>query len=229
MVQPVMKSLIESGTVRRGALGVSIQPLTPEHADYHAYTGSGGAVVSQVYPNSAAAKAGVQAGDIITSIDGRPIADTPMLMNTVASKLPGDSVHVELFRKGKSQQVTVTLGDRAAQFAASATAGEGPAGPTSTARELGLMVQDLTPEIAQQLNAQDRSGVVVARVTPDCLADRGGIARGDIIARVDETAIESTEDFQAAMSKANLDRGVALQVITNGAARIVILRNVGGR
>jgi S1-C subfamily serine protease len=71
--------------------------------------------------------------------------------------------------------------------------------------------------------------VVVARVTPDSLADRGGIARGDIIARVDETAIESTEDFQAAMSKANLDRGVALQVITNGAARIVILRNVGGR
>lgn len=86
------------------------------------------------------------------------------------------------------------------------------------------MVQDLTPEIAQQLNAENQTGVVVAMVSPDSLADRGGIARGDIIARVDETAIASTEDFHADLSKANLDRGVALQVITNGVARIVILK-----
>lgn len=225
MVKPVMESIIETGTVRRGALGVGIQQLTPELATYQRFDGTTGVVVSQVYPNSAAEKAGIQPRDIITKLDGQPVSDTASLMNNIARRPPGEQVQVEIFRNGRAQTRQVELGERSAQFgAATPSRNGGPAGP-STSQELGLTVQNLTPELAQRLAAEDHQGVVVSRVNPNSIAGRGGLSAGDIVSKVDDRDITSVEDFNAAMSEADLQRGAALQVFRGGTARIVILKS----
>ena len=225
MVKPVMESIIETGTVRRGALGVGIQPLTPDHAEYQRYEGNSGVVVSQVYPNSAAEKAGIREGDIITKLDGKSVSDTPSLMNNVARRAPGEEVQVEFFRNGRALTRQVQLGERAAQFGAiPANRNGGTAGP-STSQELGLTVQPLTPELAQRLDAEDRQGVVVARVIPNSIAGRSGLSAGDVISKVGEKDVTNVQEFDAAMGEADLSRGAALQVFRGGTARIVILKN----
>jgi len=226
MVKRVFDSLSENGMVRRGALGVQIAPLTEQASEYYGFEGTSGVLIADVYPDSGAAKAGIRVGDIVTHIDGRPTPDNRTLLNMVAERAPGETVTLTVFRDGRAQDIQVTLGDRATQFAQLT----GRNAPGASARQpgaanLGLTVQELTPELAQQLNAQDRSGVVVSRVAPNSLAAKADIARGDIIAQVDGVAVSNIEEFNQAMQKADLSRGVSLQVIRNGLARIVILRN----
>jgi serine protease Do len=225
MVKPVMESIIETGTVRRGALGVGIQSLTPDLAAYQQYPGNTGVVVSQVYPNSAAEKAGIEEGDIVTKLDGQPVSDTPSLMNNIARRAPGETVRVEIFRNGRALTRQVELGERAAQFGLGSPGRPGGPSAPSTSQELGLTVQNLTPELSQRLNAEDRTGVVVMRVAPDSIAGRSGFSAGDIISKVDDAAITNMQEFNAAISDADLSRGVALQVFRGGAARIVILKS----
>jgi serine protease Do len=147
-------------------------------------------------------------------------------MVLVAQHQPGETVDVTVFRKGKTQTFEVTLADRSAQFAAtnagrSAASGE-PVGPAGN--DLGLEVTDLTPEIAAEVGAHGKKGVVVSEVDPGSSAAEKGIARGDVISMVGDQPVTSVDEFNAAIKQADLSKGVGLQVFRGDIARLIVLK-----
>jgi Do/DeqQ family serine protease len=109
MVSTVMEQLIKIGKVQRGALGVAIQPVTPEIAASLNLREAKGVIVASVMPNSAAARAGIRQGDVITAFNGEPVQDGNSLRNRVASSAPGTEVKITVIRDGKEQQLTAQL------------------------------------------------------------------------------------------------------------------------
>lgn len=232
MVRNVFENIVDNGTVKRGALGVGIEPLTKDQAEYFGYEGgTDGVVISQVYPGSAADKAGLQVGDIITKINGKKTQDNRILLNAIAKHAPGDSIELTVFRHGKTLTLEATLGDRTAQFARNGEAGQNGGksggakdGEASPSGELGLSVEEMTEEIAQQLNAGERKGVVISAVEPGSSAAGKGLQRGDLITMVGQSPIASMEDYEAALKDADLSKGIALQVFRGEQARLVVLK-----
>jgi serine protease Do len=111
MARTVMDQLIKEGKVRRGQLGVQIQPMTPEFAAKLDLSEARGVVVSAITPNSPAARAGIRAGDVIRGFNGTPVTDGNTLRNSVASTRPGTQVNLTIMRDGREQQIEVTLGE----------------------------------------------------------------------------------------------------------------------
>ncbi len=231
MVKAVADSIISSGNVRRGALGVGISPLAPAMAEYLGFEGTDGVLINEVYPDSAAQKAGIQVGDIVTQINGVRTTDSTVLLNRVAQFKPGESVDVTIFRKGKTQTLSAVLGDRAMQFASQSGGRPSRGGsgdrdvpqPQAEAR-LGITIEPLTPEIAAQLNAQGKRGVVVSAVESGSIAAQQGLQRGDIIAMADMKPIATVEDFNAVIADADMAKGVALQIHRGELSRLILLK-----
>jgi len=111
MVSNVMDQLIKGGKVQRGALGIGIQPVTPEIASSLKLSDPRGVIVNMVTPNSAAAQAGIRQGDVITSFNGEPVVDGNSLRNRVARTQPGTEVKITVIRDGKEQQLSAKLGE----------------------------------------------------------------------------------------------------------------------
>jgi serine protease Do len=231
MVRTVFESIVASGNVKRGALGVGIGPLDKDAADYFGYSSTNGVVITEVYPNSGADKAGLKVGDIITSIDDKPTTDNHVLLNTIAKDQPGQTIKVGIFRDGKSKTVDVTLGDRSVQFANLSRGGNRGNGHEEGSADanpdsgLGLTVEELTPEIAQELNASTKQGVVVSAVEAGSAAAEKGLRRGDIIDMVGKQRITSVDDYNAAVRKAAASgKGVALRAVRGETATLIVLK-----
>lgn len=160
LVRNVMQSLMETGTVERGFLGVSPQALTPELAEQLNVPEPRGALVSTVVPDSPAAEAGLQAGDVIVSVDGNPVSDDLGLRLTISQMRPGTTARIEFYRDGELQSVEVELGRL--------EDGEMP-GSSAPGRFLeGVTVSAVTPELREQLSLPaDIQGLVVTEIRPD--------------------------------------------------------------
>ncbi|HEV2223986.1 MAG TPA: Do family serine endopeptidase, partial [Candidatus Acidoferrales bacterium] len=154
MARNIMEQIIEHGKVERGYMGVYINPLTPEMAKEFNYNGGGeGALVGDVTAGSPAAKAGIKRGDIILGLNGEPINGYGDLTARIASTAPGTPVQLKIFRDGKTFELPVTLGELPEQGGTSTSAlGEGGSGENSSKALEGVQVENLTPQIAQQLN-----------------------------------------------------------------------------
>ncbi len=222
MAKSVYESLVREGRVVRGWLGVAIQDLTAELADSFGHEGTNGALIGDVSPDSPAAQAGLKQGDIITRFDGQEIEGVNQLRNQVARTRPQSRVEVEVFREEKRISYRVTLGELP-----SGTGGVAPSEPDPTRAETGLAIETLTPELAQQLNTELQHGVVVRSVVPGSLAALAGLQPKDIIHRVGKTKIQDVKDFEEALSKDALKKGVRLVVQNDGFDRFVILRSKG--
>jgi serine protease Do len=211
---------LEKGTkIARGYLGVTVGDLTPELArGFGLGEGIKGAVVQDVIPKAPAAKAGVKAGDVVVSVNGKPVEDRGQLTRSVAAIAPGGKATLSLLRKGKKQEVVVTVGTRPDEEALAR--GEGPeegggeaeAGTETKGAKLGLKLQSLTPDLARQLKVDADSGVLVADVTPDGAAARAGIQRGDVILEVNQEGVTKPDQVAAAASKAKPGDVVLLRV-----------------
>jgi serine protease Do len=220
MARTVMESIIKSGRVVRGWLGVVIQPLDQDLAQSFGYPSTNGALVSDVEPNGPAAKAGIRGGDIIVEFNGRKIESTKELRDAVAATPPGTEVTVRIFRDGKYMNLRVKAGERTAGKARLSWAGGGAA-----AEELGITVRNLTPELAHRLGYDESdTGVVVVSVQPGSLAQRAGIQAGDLIVRVAGEPIKDVNDFERAMAKHDLAKGIRMLVKSGGFLRYVFLR-----
>jgi S1-C subfamily serine protease len=111
MARNVMDQLLKTGKVRRGQLGISIQPMTPELAENFGLSQSRGVLVNQVTPNGPAARAGIRQGDVIVAFDGKPVEDGNTLRNRVASSAPGIKATLTIIREKREEQIAVTLGE----------------------------------------------------------------------------------------------------------------------
>jgi serine protease Do len=187
MVGPILKSLLKSGKVVRGWLGVVIQEVDGDLATAMKLPTSKGVLVSDVEPNAPAARAGLKRGDLIVAINGRPVDSTGQLRTLVASSGVGNKVQVEFLRDGKrlSQQVVL------AELPAGATAA------LSTQGTDGLTIAPLDAATRSRFNIPSRVGfgVVVTAVTPDSSAAQAGLQQGDVILEVNRGRMNSVRAF----------------------------------
>ena len=225
MVTDVVGEIIENPEtgVSRGYLGVYIDDLSETMAESFGYDSTDGVLVTNPIPGSPAAKAGLKAGDIITKLDGRQVRSADALRNTVARIDPGTEVEVTVFRDGETKEVTVTLGqldDRQASASepedAQPEAEDKPelAKGQSVLRKLGISgVATFTPQIAERLGAEHRSGVLVEEVRPNSIAAAEGVRSGMIITQLMGTKVESAKGLVQAVGKHDPTKPMRFQVL----------------
>ncbi|OGS54016.1 MAG: protease [Erythrobacter sp. RIFCSPHIGHO2_12_FULL_63_10] len=229
VVSPIVKQLIAGEEIERGYLGVSIQPVNDDLADSLGLPRNRGEFVQTVQEDGAAAKAGIQAGDVVTAINGKPVTSEQTLSFLVANIAPGTNIPVDLIRNGQQRRVTVIVGKRPseAELRQQAQVFDPNAEPEPTPEDssslietkLGLQVLALTPQILRQLGADaDTVGVVIGAVDPNADAAAKGLQRGDIILSANYLKVASTADLEAAVAEAeNAGReAVLLQIQRRG-------------
>jgi serine protease Do len=210
MARQVMEQIIKTGKVVRGYLGVFIQEVTPALAKAFGLNEPRGALVGDVAPASPAAKAGITKGEIITELNGERISDSRTLRLKIAQMAPGTTVRLKLLSDGHEREVTVTLGELPAEAERNSGGGAEP----GSALE-GVTVEDLTPQIAQQLNLPPQTrGVVVTSVRPDSPAQEAGLRRGDVIQEVNRKPVTNSAEFERAVLRAG--KGTVLLLVNRG-------------
>ena len=205
MAKSVMEQLLKDGKVRRGMLGVNIQTLTEDTAKALDLKDVAGVLVSNVRSGSAADKAGVKRGDIITAINGERIDDGNVLRNKVAGTLPGTEMKLTVLRDGSTQELTAVLDEFDLENTSPRNNQQNEEGPSveKQSGKLGLTLQPVTPQVARQLGlASDNEGVVVTDVDQAGVGAEAGIARGDVLLEVNRASVSSPDDVQAAITKA---------------------------
>jgi serine protease Do len=196
----VVDSLKANGSVRRGWLGVQIQDVNDEMASNFSLDKAKGALVGDVVADSPADKAGLKVGDVILGFDGKEVKDSHALSRIVADTDPKDRVPVTVWRDGKEKTLHVTIGE-ASQEQANAT--EAPGSPAAAEHDLGLRVANLTDEDRAELGLpHDYPGVVIMGVAPNSSAAEQGLRRGDVVSRVDGTAVSNVGDVKRALENA---------------------------
>lgn len=197
MARNVMEQILGHGKVVRGYLGVYIQDVTPELGKQFGLSQGGGVLVGDVTPDTPAAKAGLKKGDVILQLNGNLVDSRSQLQVQISQIAPGTPVKLKVWRDGKAQDATVTLGELPEKAAKA-----GPSENSSGALE-GLDVETLTPEITQQLDLPAGTrGVVVSSIDPSSPAAASGLNRGDVIQEVNHKAVSNIEEFRRALSGA---------------------------
>ncbi len=200
MTRTVMDSLIKGGKVVRGWLGVSIQDVTPDLARQFGLKDTRGALVSEIIPDSPAATAGIQSGDVITAFNGKTVESTSILRNTVAQTPVGKTVKVELLRDKKTLSLEVKITEQPKDIAQ--VDGETVQGDGKNTALAGVEVRNLTSEIARQLGLPPgTSGVVIAGVEQGSAAEEAGLQEGDVILEINRQALRNTGDFKRLSGK----------------------------
>src|SRR5216683_796803 len=167
IVRPTVETLIRSGKVNHGYMGIGISDVTPENSKFFNLKKAEGAVVTQVEPASPGAKAGLKTGDVITRLDGQPVSDAGELQVQVGQKRPGTTIKLEVMREGKIVDVPVTLEAMGGRNSDDESASSEHGKP-----RWGLGLADLTPDVREQLQApKDIHGAVVGNVQPGSPAD----------------------------------------------------------
>jgi len=216
MARSVADQLVAHGKVVRGYLGLIPQDVSPEIAKQFGLSGPGGALIGDVSPNSPASKAGLKRGDVILKLNGEPVSSANDLRLRISQTPPGTNVKLQISRDGKTQDVNVDLGEFP-EKEANATPGESGGGGLQ-----GVNVQDLTPDLAQQLNLPAGiHGVVVSDVDPASPA-AADLQRGDIIQEVNHKPISNVDQYKQAVSAAG-SQAVLLLVNRGGVTQYVVV------
>jgi serine protease Do len=226
MVKKIMPVLLKGGTVKRGMLGIAIQDLSPDLArQFHVPAPQGGgepkgALIAQVNSDSPSEKAGLKAGDVVMRYEGKPVEDSQHLRNLVADTAPGTQAELTILRDGKEQTLKATVGQLSVPTRESKEGGHERGG----ASRLGLLVEPLTPDMAQRLGYPNQRGVLVAGVEDGTIAADAGIREGDLITEVDRHKVASVDELEQAIGKADLKQGVLLLLKRHEASVYVVLR-----
>ena len=221
MAKRSVESLIKTGKVTRGYLGVTVGPVTSELAEQFQAPDTSGALVQDVTPDGPADKAGLKPGDVIRKFDGRTVNDSSDLPALAASAPPGSAVTLEVLRNGQTLNKKITVEQRPSDLSYTAGARKSPAeGPLR-----GITVQNLTPPLRQQLGiSSDVHGVVVTGVAPDSAAAQY-LEQGDVISSIDHHDVSSVADFNKFAAEA---KGKALlRIIHQGQAIFVVISAEG--
>jgi serine protease Do len=218
LARHVANQLIEGGEVVRGYLGVVIQALTPALADSFGLDRARGILVAQVAEGSPAARSGLAPGDVVVSYRGRSVDQIGTFRNRVAQTEPGSRVELGILRDGDEKTLEVRIGRLDSEQQALAAGAQPP-----TATSLGLSVQALTPNLAQQLGLERTEGVVVTEVAPDSAAARAGIDVGSVVLEVDRQAVQGPRDFERKLTQSRKDGGVLLLVRDGEMQRYVVV------
>ena len=204
----VSEQLRTAGRVTRGRIGVQIGPVTKDVAESLGLGKAQGALVTGVESGSPAEKAGVEAGDIITKFEGKPIEKVADLPRLVGNAKPGSKSSLTVFRRGQSKDLAVTIAEIEPDKVATKTADKEERAKSSNAgQHVGLVVRDLTD--AQKRELKLKGGVVVTAASEG--AARAGLREGDIILALANSEVLSVKDFEAVLGK--VDKSKTLSVL----------------
>jgi serine protease Do len=198
--------------VIRGSIGVQFRGDLPP-AVQRVYGFKAGVLINAVTPHGPADQAGMKAGDIITTVDGKPIKDGDALVTDIAARKPGATVHLGYVRGGQTASANLTIADRAKLYAAQPVSQNGENGPESAPNasegKLGITVEAVPGPLA----AKGIHGVVVTQVKPGSFADESGLAAGLVITEINKQPVTSIDQFQSLVSALKPGQDVAFRVV----------------
>jgi serine protease Do len=204
MAKSILEDLKTKGKVTRGWLGISIQDISDDIAKNMNYKGKNGALVSDVFKDDPADKAGIKVGDIIIEINGKSIKDTHDLLLTTASLHVGEKATIKALRDGKETSFIVVVTERKDKPEIALTKKSGA--------YFGIAVQEINKELAKRLGIPRDTGVIVTDVEEGSPADDVGIQQNDVIVQVNKVKITSLKQFSTEMSKAAEKKSVILLI-----------------
>jgi serine protease Do len=214
---------MRNGKVSHGYMGIGITDVTPENSKFFDLKKSEGALVSQVEPDSPAAKAGLKTGDVILGLDGKPVNDAGGLQVEVGQKQPGTTIRLDVMRNGKSETIPVTLEAMGSRDKVASNSSE-----TGKPR-WGLALGDLNADTRQQLQTpNDIHGAVVENVEPGSSAENAGIQRGDVIVEVNRKPVQSASDVQKALGSVPQGQDALVLVWSQGGNTYRVLHPTQG-
>jgi serine protease Do len=222
----VSDQLVKEGKVHRAYLGVGIQPVDQELADQLGVSTPGGALVTDVQVDSPAAAAGLKSQDVIESFNGTPISNHRQLSAVVGRTPVGKAVPVVVYRDGKEVKLNVIVREAPANYGVVAeqeAQGEQQA-EGKQFNKLGLEVAPLTADVAKQLGMKDNAGVVITGVEQGSAAERAGLEASMAIVQVGRQNVKSVEEFEAAIAKGSLEKGILVLVKSAEGSRFVVLK-----
>ncbi len=225
--EPVVAQLASNGRVERGLLGVQIQPVTKEIAEALSLKADKGALVAMVQPDSPALAAGIKSGDVIVSVDGKPVDGIKELTRTISAMKPGSSVKLGVWRDGKDMTLTAKVGDQKEESAIIKAKADGKSGeaakPEPTA--YGVSLAPLSPEARKRLGLDgEAKGALIAAVEPGSPADDMGLKAGDVLQQVGRDAVDSPKAAAEKLKEARkTGKPVLMKVYREGMTRFVAI------
>jgi serine protease Do len=218
IVRATTDQLIKNGKVEHGYLGISMNDVTPENAQFFNLEDARGAIVAQVTPDSPASRGGVETGDVITALNGNKIDNGSALQVAVSEMTPGTKIALGVVRNGKPVTLNLTVGQFHSNTEVASNDNEDDQGSGKTGK-LGLAVSNLTADARQQINAPEQlRGVLVENVRPASPADEAGIQPGDVILEVNRKPAESASQFASAVHQNENGKALLLLVWSKGNA-----------
>jgi serine protease Do len=223
----VSSQLEKDGKVHRAYLGVGIQEVNQALADQLGLATPHGVLVTEVQPNSPAAKAGIQSQDVIVDFNGYPVVSPRNLQALAGRATIGTPQSITVIRDGKRVELKVTVQEQPANYGERTTERREETSEEPTKKEFnkfGLEVGPLTGEIGQQLGIQADAGVVITGVEEGSPADRAGLSPSMVIVQVAKKPVRNVAEFDAAIHSASPEKGVLLLVRSSEGSRFVVLK-----
>jgi serine protease Do len=225
----ISESLVKSGKVVRGWLGVGIQEITPDLAKAFKVKEQRGALVSDVNEHGPALKAGIQRGDVIVEFDGKEVQTVSELRNRVAATPVGSNVKMKVMRDGQEKHITLHIAERPSD--AMLARGTEPATPETSEPRKGplnvlsdLRIKPLDEEGRTQFNIGAKtSGVLVAHVQAGSPAEQAGLQRGDVIQEINRQPVAGPKDYDAAAAKIKKEENAVLLVNRQGNSIFIVI------
>ena len=219
--KPIIDTLMKGGTVKRGYLGVGIQPLTEDVAAALGLSKDRGELISRVEPGGPADKAGVKQGDVVMRVNDQDVTPDQTLTYLVGGVKPGQPIKLDVIRDGRPQTLTATAGTRPSEEALSAAAGQGDEnavpekGDNQTdqamTNTLGLTVTELTPQIRNALGLDTTArGVVITSTDASGDAAQKGLRRGDLIVSINRQPVATVADVARLVNEAKAQKREAV-------------------
>ena len=216
----IMDQILKYGKVTRGWMGVAIQDVTAPVAKAYGVEANHGAIISDVEPNSPAADAGLKRGDVITQLNDQPVTGSNDVKLKIGEMRPGTSVRLKVVRNGTPQDITMKLGEEPKTGQQTA----GVPGQQQQGLMQGVDVQDLSPDILQQLGLPSNTrGVVVVDVAQGSPAEMAGLQRGDVIEQVNRHPVDSVSQYEREVRMAG-HQSVVLLVNRGGTTAFVVVQ-----
>ena len=215
MARQIMEDLITKGSVSRGWLGVGIQDINGQLAKKFGLNSTNGSLITMVFKNTPAGKAGIQKGDVVIALDGKSIRNSAQFRNMVAVARADTIVEIEIFRKGKTETIKVKLEER-------------PKDPLIAQRQpeesfMGVTVEDLTENTAEQYGFELGTGVLITKIEPQSPADKANLKVGTLIVEVDRRTIDNVESFKAAIKGTDVAEGVLFLIQNQQGSQYIIV------
>jgi len=220
MARNIEEQLKTQGKVIRGYLGIYGENVTEDMVDLLGLKNRQGVIVASVEKGSPAEKAGLKSHDILLEMNGKKIESYDSFRNDIAILSPGSMARFLVLREGKTINITVTLSQRASGIAQS----KQPGIPQQSQETLGIEVQNLTKDIAQQFGYSLGEGVIVSRVVPGGAAAQAGIQPGDLIQSINQQPVSTVDEFDKAMQRSMQNKKVLFLVRRGQISQFVVVK-----